>query len=501
MKNQLLPRTFTASWDAASDVSSYTLRWKLDGANFQDDDQVSADAEATTADFTVSQDGEYEVELQGAGDDGSVTLAQTEMQVYSYRPGHLIFWYWPDCGPNRITGVAADPVDGGVEVRWSDPNDPAITKYQYHYQKGIAFHRRLVAWMDADGTDATTTTFTLTGLANGETHGLIFQAVAGSKTHCLDKFIWVTPSDPTIASPPTGFSAAPAPDLNQSVKLSWDDPDDSSLTYEYEYFSWNDNVAWEQPWTAIDATAITSEDGRQAATISGLRCPGEIQFRMRARRGDAIGPLSVHRHTVVGLFLTSGNNTYTIPAGENNCVFGGDGNDTLSGAEGGDRLYGGYGNDWLHGHGGDDTLYGIYGNDALHGGDGDDTLRGHAGNDALHGGDGDDTLRGGWHNDALRGGDGDDAFYFYEDFGNDTISDYSLGASQADSEKIYLCMGTGTNLATHAGADSGSDRVITVTFDGATAGTITLKGITSGSANFANLNVIAAAADSADCSS
>ena len=51
-------------------------------------------------------------------------------------------------------------------------------------------------------------------------------------------------------------------------------------------------------------------------------------------------------------------------------------------------------------------------------------------------------------------------------------------------------MGTASNKATHAGADSGSDHVITVTFNSATAGTITLKGITSSSTNFANLNVL-----------
>lgn len=51
-------------------------------------------------------------------------------------------------------------------------------------------------------------------------------------------------------------------------------------------------------------------------------------------------------------------------------------------------------------------------------------------------------------------------------------------ASKAASEKIYLRMGTESNLPTHSGADSGTDHVITVTFDGATAGTITLTGIT-----------------------
>ena len=51
----------------------------------------------------------------------------------------------------------------------------------------------------------------------------------------------------------------------------------------------------------------------------------------------------------------------------------------------------------------------------------------------------------------------------------------------------------------HAGADSGSDRVITVTFDAATAGKITLKGTSSGSDNFANLNVIAIAVHTGGC--
>ena len=561
-ENQLLPRTFTASWDAAPDVSAYTLRWKLAGKVFEDQNQVSADAEATSADFTVSDDGKYEVELKDCNGDECQVQATTEMQVYSYRPGHLSLHHMFTCQTSVITGIDANPVDGGVEVNWSAPT-ASITKYQYQVQEGIGFTVGLDDWTDASGAGSDATSHTVTGLANGETYGVLLRGVSGSTIYCFDTLIFVTPSDPTIASPPTGFSVAPAPGVNQSAILSWEDADDSSLTYEYKYDAYYPGGWEEQVWTAIDGTAVTSEDGRQSATIAGLQCPGTLQFRIRARRGDAIGPLSVHRWADIGLFLTSDDDTHTIPAGESNCVFGGSGNDTLRGAEGGDRLYGGWGTDTLHGNGGDDTLYGHFRDDVLYGGDGDDTLRGDWGNDTLYGGDGDDTLRGGRGNDVLRGGDGDDtlhgewgndpphgfgddrlyggagndmlrgeasndelhgdegddelhggggndtlhggagndAFYFYEDLGNDTISDYSLGASQADSEKIYLCFGTGNNLATHSGADSGSDRVITVTFDGATAGTITLKGITSGSANFANLNVIAAAADSADCSS
>ena len=75
-------------------------------------------------------------------------------------------------------------------------------------------------------------------------------------------------------------------------------------------------------------------------------------------------------------------------------------------------------------------------------------------------------------------------------FAADTIEDYTLGATKEDSEKIYLCIEKENYQVAHSGADSGSDHVITVTLGGATVGTITLKGITSSSDNFANLNIV-----------
>ena len=117
----------------------------------------------------------------------------------------------------------------------------------------------------------------------------------------------------------------------------------------------------------------------------------------------------------------------------------------------------------------------------------DDILTGDANANTISGGAGNDVLTGGAGDDTLKGGDGTDEFRFYANFGNDTISDYNLGAS----EKISVCMGTSASPPTQTGGDhsNGSDYVITVTFAGATAGTITLKGITTGSDNFANLNV------------
>ena len=224
--------------------------------------------------------------------------------------------------------------------------------------------------------------------------------------------------------------------------------------------------------------------------------------------------------------------------------------DTLSGIE---HVIGSNRDDWLTGDASPNVLSGQNGDDRLHGGDGDDRLHGGDGQDSLTGGAGADTadysgsnagvtvnlasihtqsgghaqgdtlanienligsdhddsltgdggmntLQGGAGNDTLTGGASNDGFHFRAAFGSDTITDYTLGTTKDASETIVVCLGTETNLPTWAGADSGSDHDITVTFNGATAGAIKLRGITTASNNFANLNILISAADGATCS-
>jgi Ca2+-binding RTX toxin-like protein len=105
-------------------------------------------------------------------------------------------------------------------------------------------------------------------------------------------------------------------------------------------------------------------------------------------------------------------------------IWGGPGNDQISGGEGGDELYGDGalkdgdrkwgepdqgdfddpGNDKINGNGGDDTISGQEGDDILSGNAGTDTLRGQGGNDAITGGPGGDRIEGGDGDDELLGG-------------------------------------------------------------------------------------------------
>ncbi len=84
--------------------------------------------------------------------------------------------------------------------------------------------------------------------------------------------------------------------------------------------------------------------------------------------------------------------------------------DYLYGEAGNDRLVGGHGADHLYGGDNDDFLSGSRDNDILDGGNGDDFLVGDQDDDILSGGPGDDILVGGTGDDTIDGGAGTDTW-------------------------------------------------------------------------------------------
>jgi Ca2+-binding RTX toxin-like protein len=98
--------------------------------------------------------------------------------------------------------------------------------------------------------------------------------------------------------------------------------------------------------------------------------------------------------------LTAGNGNATVT--------GDDGNDLINGGSGADLIDGGNGNDNIFAGGGNDTATGGAGEDYIDGGDGNDSVDGGADNDHVLGGDGNDAVAGGDGNDVVEGNAGDD---------------------------------------------------------------------------------------------
>ena len=107
------------------------------------------------------------------------------------------------------------------------------------------------------------------------------------------------------------------------------------------------------------------------------------------------GTPTVANTALIQVFGQAGNDTITLNEANGALpranLFGGIGNDILTGGSGADLLFGQAGNDVLLGKGGFDLLFGGADNDTLTGGDGDDQVFGESGDDRMIWNPGDDT--------------------------------------------------------------------------------------------------------------
>ncbi|MEL6641420.1 MAG: Hint domain-containing protein [Pseudomonadota bacterium] len=131
-------------------------------------------------------------------------------------------------------------------------------------------------------------------------------------------------------------------------------------------------------------------------------------------------------------------------------IFGGTGDDTITGVGGTDTVYGGEGHDTVAGGNESDVLYGGNGSDDISGRAGDDVVKGGNGNDNLSGNGGDDTLFGGRGDDVLSLGDGVDIAYAGDDADRilATGGDFVYGGAGADDNDVLDITGQGAFILT-----------------------------------------------------
>jgi len=214
---------------------------------------------------------------------------------------------------------------------------------------------------------------------------------------------------------------------------------------------------------------VETGDGNDVITISlsELITPISTEnYRIIGNDGnDQITVTGTHSNSRVQAFGGTGNDDITVTVAGNHFLYGGAGEDTISGSAGNERIEGEGGSDTINAGAGDDTVYGGDLNDIIHGDAGDDYLYGDDGSDILYGDAGDDNIRGGIGVDTLNGGTGNDVLYGQD--GNDLINgnedrDYLYGGSGDDTlnggDGNDLIYGDAGNDIIDAGA--GNDEVI-----------------------------------------
>lgn len=154
----------------------------------------------------------------------------------------------------------------------------------------------------------------------------------------------------------------------------------------------------------VPAVVATFLPGAGTLTVFGDNLDNNITVSRNAAgallvNGGAVavqgGTPTVANTALIQVFGQGGNDTITLNEANGalpkSNLFGGNGNDTLTGGSGGDLLFGQAGNDTLLGKGGADFLFGGTENDVLTGGDADDQVFGESGNDRMIWNPGDDT--------------------------------------------------------------------------------------------------------------
>ena len=199
--------------------------------------------------------------------------------------------------------------------------------------------------------------------------------------------------------------------------------------------------------------------------------------------GVAGGTPTVANTALISVFGQGGNDTITfsetngaLPRGN---LFGGAGNDVLTGGSGADLLFGQSGNDTLLGKGGADFLFGGTENDTLTGGDADDQVFGESGDDRMVWNPGDDT-------DLNEGGAGTDTVEVNGGGGAEVFTTTANGTrvrfDRLDPAPFSIDIGTSEKLVLDA--NGGDDRfsatgnlaaLIQITVDGG-AGDDTILG-------------------------
>ena len=184
----------------------------------------------------------------------------------------------PPAAPASLTAQETSAAGTEVRLNWADPNNPSIDRYQYRYRvsgddsawgPGTTGDK---GWANVQGSGASTTDFTVTGLT--EDTGYFFEVRA------IDSgLVGVEGIGPesSVTGTPTIQQTAPAAmtDVQHTVTgvsggaggtvtFTWEDPGDDSIDkYQYRYDANENNPGegnWDQDWDDIPVTPVTNNN-------------------------------------------------------------------------------------------------------------------------------------------------------------------------------------------------------------------------------------------------
>ena len=279
--------TVTLSWTAPAnaalaDVAKYQYR-SSSGGSWTD---IADSASLTMYAVTGLQPGtSYDFSLRAVNSAGAAGPASASAPV-STTPSP----------PSAPRGLSAEPGEGTAALRWTDPSNATITRYEYRWKRdGGAYS----SWTALPGSGASTTTATLSGLTPGMYVFQLRAVNAGGNGAASAE----TPSAQVRLGAPGAPSGVDATVGGSAALLRWTAP--AGAVTGYEYRQRRDGGSW-SGWMRMPGSGMATREH----TVRGL-ANGTYAFQVRALNGGGAGTASAATPTVT--VRTAGTTPGTTP--------------------------------------------------------------------------------------------------------------------------------------------------------------------------------------------
>ena len=263
--------TWTSGGDGGSPITKWQVRWKKAGSPWGEWTDISDSGPDTTSHTVTGLDNgpQYSFEVRAVNTTGEGPASDT-VSAYTV--------------PAKPTGFSAAGGTSNATLTWNNPNDGAITGWEYRYKTGSGDYG---SWTAIANSTATTTSASVS-VANGKSHTFQIRAVntSGNSPAADESTALMVPAKPA------GFSVASG---NAQVLLSWTSQSSNTTITRWEVRTKRAINAWGS-WTAIanSGAATTSHLVRNLDTRTDYR------FRVRAvnATGDGVQSDIVHGRSI-----------------------------------------------------------------------------------------------------------------------------------------------------------------------------------------------------------